>query len=281
MDPFNLIVDAPYLRWAVLAGAVGLVLFAARADLNWAKVVRQGALVTAAYFAYFLVRGLTEGSVERAVANAWRIVDLEEALGLFHEERLQARIVEYQWVVDLSNWIYIWGHWPVIVTVALWLLLRHERQFLLYRNAFLISGAIGLVIFATFPVAPPRLIDLNLVDTVTEHSRSYRVLQPPALVNQYAAVPSLHFGWNLLIGIALWQNSRFLATRVFAVTLPILMAFAIVLTGNHFIVDAFAGAAVALLGLLIAANWRRFRWRPAPSRSYEAQPRGNTAMSPR
>jgi membrane-associated phospholipid phosphatase len=281
MDPFNLIVDAPYLRWAALIGAIGFVLWAARGDVNWVKLGRQGALVIAAYFAYFLVRGMTEGSVERAVDNAWRVVDFEKAVGLFHEERMQAWIVEHQWMVDLSNWIYIWGHWPVIATVALWLLIRHEPQFRLYRNAFLISGGIGLLIFATFPVAPPRLIDLDLVDTVTRHSESYRVLQPPALVNQYAAVPSLHFGWNLLIGIALWRNSRLWPTRVFAVTLPILMVFAIVLTGNHYIVDAIAGAAVALLGLLIAANWRRLRWKPALRRSYDPQPRGKTAMFPR
>jgi len=281
LDPFSLVVDAPYLRWAAVLVAIGMVLYAARGELNWVHLGRQAALVVGAYFAYFLVRGLTEGSVERAVSNAWHVVDFERGLGIFHEGRMQSLIVDHQWLIDLSNWIYIWGHWPVIATVALWLLIRHESQFMLYRNAFLVSGAIGLVIFATFPVAPPRLIELDLVDTVTKHSHSYRVLQPPGLVNQYAAVPSLHFGWNVLIGIALFRNTRLLPARVFAVVLPVLMAFAIVLTANHFIIDAVAGAAVALVGLLIAANWNRLRWRPAFRRNYQPEPRGKTAMSPR
>jgi hypothetical protein len=275
------ILDAPLLRWTAVVLAAGGVLYAARHDLQWARLGRQAALVVAAYFAYFGVRGLTEGSVDFAVTNAWRLVELERSLGVFHEERLQSYIIGHQWMVDLANWIYIYGHWPVIGIVALWLLLRHERQFLLYRNAFLVSGAIGLVIFATFPVAPPRLIDLDLVDTVTKHSNSYRVLQPPALVNQYAALPSLHFGWNLLIGIALWRNSRWLVARAIAVVLPVLMALAIVLTGNHFIIDAFAGAAVALLGLAIAANGHRMKQMFSRRKDYEPKAAGRTAMSPR
>ncbi len=67
----------------------------------------------------------------------------------------------------------------------------------------MISGAVGMVIFATCPVAPPRMVDAGLVDTVTEHSSAYRLLEPPALVNQYAAMPSLPAGWDLLVGIAI------------------------------------------------------------------------------
>jgi hypothetical protein len=108
-----------------------------------------------------------------------------------------------------------------------------------------------------FPVAPPRLADIGLVDTVTQHSNAYRVLQPKAFTNQYAAVPSLHFGWDLLIGIALVTNARWLAVRVFGAVVPVLMFAAIVLTANHYIFDAIAGGAVALTGLGLAlANLR-------------------------
>jgi hypothetical protein len=84
------------------------------------------------------------------------------------------------------------------------------------------------------------------------YSHSYRVLQPPAFVNQYAAVPSLHFGWDLLIGIALITQSRWLAVRIAGAIIPLLMVSAIVLTANHYIFDALAGGAVALTGLAIA-----------------------------
>ena len=96
----------------------------------------------------------------------------------------------------------------------------------------LLSGAIGMVIFALWPVAPPRLADLGLVDTVTEYSRSYRVLQPPAFTNQYAAMPSLHMGWDLLIGLAIIVAASRLWVRVIGGLLPVLMGWAVVATAE-------------------------------------------------
>ncbi|MGE0309384.1 MAG: phosphatase PAP2 family protein, partial [Acidimicrobiia bacterium] len=124
--------------------------------------------------------------------------------------------------------------------------------YVVLRNAMFISGAIGLVIFATYPVAPPRLLPpgSGFIDTVTQWSTSYRVLQPPSLVNKYAAMPSLHAGWNLLVGIALWHAFTSKRVRTFAVASPLLMAFAVVATANHYVIDAIAGAALSLVGLV-------------------------------
>jgi membrane-associated phospholipid phosphatase len=150
----------------------------------------------------------------------------------------------------------------VIIAVGTWLSLRRPSSYTLLRNAFVISGAIGLVIFATFPVAPPRLANLAVVDTVTLHSYAYRVLQPPAFVNQYAAVPSLHFGWNLLIGLVLIRTASAWPWKVFGCILPVLMAYAVIATANHFILDVVAGAGMALTGLLFA--WCLQCMRPRP-----------------
>src|SRR6185312_9767346 len=110
------------------------------------------------------------------------------------------------------------------------------------RNAMLISGAIGLVIFTLFPLAPPRLAELGLVDTVTRSSDAYRVLQPTMFTNQYAAMPSLHVGWDLLVGLAILAAARGPLLRAFGAVMPVLMVAAVVLTANHYIVDAIAGA---------------------------------------
>ncbi len=206
-------------------------------------------IVAAAYFAYFLVRGATEGDFHQAVEHAELIRRFEGGLGLFVEPQLQAAVLDTQWIVDVSNWVYVWGHWPVIAGVAIWLYRSDHERYRLVRNAMLISGGIGLVIFTSFPVAPPRLADMGLVDTVVQRSDFYRVLQPPALTNQYAAVPSLHFGWNLLIGIAVFQSTTRLSGRVAGVLSPIAMFAAVVLTGNHYIVDTVVGGTVALVGL--------------------------------
>lgn len=223
---------------------------------SWPYAAREIVLIVFAYFLYFLVRGLTEGSPERAFINAADVIDIEERLGVAWEHEMQGWITGSQTMMALMNWVYIYGHWPVIAVVAFWLLIWHPREYQVVRNAFLISGGIGLIVFATYPVAPPRLLDIGLVDTVTEQSRVYRVLQPPALVNQYAAIPSLHFGWNLLIGIVLVWVARAPAARVFGLVMPPLMFLSIVMTANHFVIDGILGAAVALLGLGLAL-WLR------------------------
>jgi hypothetical protein len=240
---------------ARMAAAMAGILRAATAT----KVARELPLILFGYFAYFLVRGFTEGSYAQASNNAGKVIDLEKSFGFFWEPAIQERIVDHHWIVTLANWMYIWGHWPLIAGVAVWLIYRRPAAYSLFRNAFFISGAVGIVIFVLFPVAPPRLMaDIGVVDTVTEHSRAYRVLQPPAFVNQYAAVPSLHFGWDLLIGIALVWHARWLPVRIFGVIVPFLMLSAIVLTANHYIFDAMAGGVVALAGLAGAIALRAY-----------------------
>lgn len=226
---------------------------------RWLLVGRELGVAFLAALAYFGVRGFTEANAPEALRNAGRIEDLERALGMLIEPELQDLITHSTWMVNLVNWIYIWAHWPLIIVVAAWLIRFHPEMYRLTRNAFLVSGGLGLIVFATFPVAPPRLTELDVVDTVTQHSNAYRFLQPPAFTNQYAAMPSLHFGWNLLIGIAIFRvvDSRWV--KAIAVLIPVAMAVAVVLTANHYILDAVAGAAFALAGLWWAVVLSRRR----------------------
>ena len=247
---------SPHMLLALLIATVAVVAVAARriGPRRRKAFLREAGIVISAYFAYFVVRGATEGDVVSALRHARAIENLERSLGLFVEPALQAAIVGERWLVDLANWVYVWGHWPIIGLIAIWLYYSPPASYRLFRNAFLISGAIGLAIFMTFPTAPPRLAGLGLVDTVVQHSNFYHLLQPPQLTNQYAAFPSLHFGWNLLIGIALVVESPRRWLRLFGAALPVAMLAAVVLTANHYVIDAVAGAAVALIGLGLA--WR-------------------------
>lgn len=216
-------------------------------DLGW-----QLTLIAAAALLYFGVRGQTEGSESLAVTHGLDLLRFERSLGLDFEAALQELILPHRWAVTAANWIYIWGHWPVIAVTLVWLHRTRRLDFLVLRNALFFSGAIGLVIFMAYPVAPPRLLPAGFVDTVTELSTSYRVLQPPSLVNEYAALPSLHVGWNLLIGMAVFQAGSNRYARVVGVLSPVAMTAAVVLTGNHYVVDAVLGATVALAGLALA-----------------------------
>jgi len=226
-----------------------------------AFLARQAILSGSAALAYFGVRGLTEGGAAAAWRNADDVLRLERHLGLDVELGLQDIIGDRQFCVDLANWIYIWGHWPVVIATLVWLALKHRGAFYELRNAMFISGAIGLLIFAMFAVTPPRLFGPEYVDTVTNHSEAYRILQPPQLVNKYAAVPSLHFGWNLLVAIAWYRVRPVRWMAAAAVLMPLAMGFAVVATANHWVLDVVAGGATALAGLSLE-RWRRRRFDP-------------------
>lgn len=240
------------------------------------RLLPQAGIIAAAVAAYFLVRGATESAATEALRNARRVVDVERALGLYHEPGLQEALAGSPVVRTVLNWIYIWGHWPVIAVTLVWLARRSPEVFRRTRDAMMVSGGIGIVLFALFPVAPPRLADLGMADTVSLTSYSYRVLQPAAFTNQYAAMPSLHVGWNLLIGLAIVLTARRVVTRVAGVVMPTAMAFAVVLTANHYIVDALAGAA------LTVACWYLVARRPAARhRGTPAQPPEVVGATPR
>ena len=212
----------------------------------------QAGILVGAIIVYFGVRTLTEGSPATAARNADRIVDLEQSLGIHVESAMQGFVVDHDSLARLANWVYIWGHWPVIVAVLTWLVVRVPGRYTVYRDAMLISGLVGIVVFATFPVAPPRLLDLGMVDTVTEQSHAYRVLQPPSLVNQFAAMPSFHAGWDLLMGVALVREGRRIWVRVLGCLLPIAMGLSVVVTANHYLLDVVVGMGTVVGALVVA-----------------------------
>ena len=232
------------------------------------RAFREILVVAIAVLCYFTVRGVMDAREATALANADTVIALEQRLGLFWEPNLQRQALQINHLATIANWIYIWGHWPIIAVTLLWLLVRHRDVLSVYRNAMLISGAIGVICFALFPLAPPRFMEgLGFVDTVTLHSSAYRVLQPPSLTNQFAAMPSLHFGWNLLMGIAIWRHARGRLPRLFSAVMPMLMFVAIVLTANHYVLDGVAGMAVAVTGLGVASRFAARQRRTLPERA--------------
>lgn len=218
---------------------------------------RQVAIVIGAIAAYFGVRGLTEGNVHRSDDNARALLDLERSIGLDIEQWLQDLVGSSQVAVTLMNWIYIWLHWPVLIATLWWLLRTDRTRFVALRNAMIASGLIGMTLYMSLPLTPPRLLGTDYIDTVTLHSHSYRILQPPLFVNRYAAFPSLHFGWNLLAGIVWYGLARHSLGRAVAVLMPVAMGVAVVATANHWVLDVVGGGVVALTGKLAADAYTR------------------------
>jgi len=231
-----------------------------RSGANPSPVVREAAIVTAALVLYLFVRGLIRGREAAAFEHAAKLIDLERRLGIFWEPRLQAWSLDHAWLTTAANWIYVWTYWPVLAGTMVWLFARHRGVIAVYRNALLISGAIGLVCFALFPLAPPRFMGgRGFVDTVAIGSDAYAALYPSSVANWYAAMPSLHVGWTLLMGIALATRSPYRLVRAIGKVLPLAMFAATVLTANHYFADGLVGALVALVGLTAAWKLRNRR----------------------
>src|SRR3990172_2527796 len=121
-------------------------------------LLREALFVCPALLLYFLVRGLVHAEPAVAFAHAEQIVRFEKAVYLFHELWLQQQILRSNWSITLVNWVYIWLHWPFLVTGTAWLAIFHRDSYPTYRNAFLLSGAVGMLVFLTYPVAPPRFL---------------------------------------------------------------------------------------------------------------------------
>jgi PAP2 superfamily len=239
--------------------------------------IRELAIFSAGYLTYFGVRAVTEGSVAQAVANADWIDRVERFAGINWEHAAQAAVLGHDVLVRVANWIYIFGHWPLLLLAGVLLFRYRPHEYLVLRNVCLISGAVGLVIFALFPVAPPRLAGVG-IDTVTRYASGYRSVFPAALVNQYAAMPSFHAGWNVLLGIVIFRASERRALRGFAVLMPTAMVLAVVVTANHFILDVVVGTLIVVSTLLVVD--RRERRLLAPTLACDAAGRSHLRHRP-
>ncbi len=220
------------------------------------RYVREPVLVAVAYLLYYLVRHQAAQRTADAFQNAASLVQFEQSLGIFKELSMQAATLPSQGLTQLFNVIYFYGNFPLIILVGAWLFWKHPPLYSLIRNAFLASGAIALVVFLVFPVAPPRLIDAGFVDTL-RYTIAITYDNSPG-VNQFAAVPSMHVGWSLLLALGLFTAARGPLLRSVALLLPPAMIVATVVTGNHYLLDAAAGIMTAVTGLTIALLIQRY-----------------------
>ena len=236
---------------------------------RWAAVLRRHrsyrdvfeiALVALAFLLYFLVRGAVVDRHDAAFTNANHVIDVERAIGIFWEPRLQEIVLHCAWLISLFNFIYFWLDFPLIVAVGMWMYFFRRHEYTITRDAILLSGAISLVIYNFFPVMPPRLLPTGaFVGTIEKYNDlSYQAQSLRAFVNPYAAVPSLHFGWAMIIGGAMVATMRQPVLRAFGLLLPWAQLAAIVFTGNHYIIDAAAGCAVCVVGLALALALQRW-----------------------
>ncbi|HWX45329.1 MAG TPA: phosphatase PAP2 family protein [Solirubrobacteraceae bacterium] len=245
---------------------------------GWLDVLRQVLLFGTAYLCYGLVRGMVEGSATAAFQHARELIQMERTLHLFVEPSVQAWASSSRLMMDVSAWLYVNAQTTVTVGALIYLYLRHNRSFYFVRNMFMIAMAIALVGYVVFPTAPPRFMpEWGFFDSVSAftgmHLAGVHVLHAnpatSALLNLYAAVPSMHVAFALMIGWTLARLVRWRVLRVLWLLYPLLMTFVIVATANHFILDALLGALTAGVSAYGAGWLARARpavWRFVPAR---------------
>ena len=215
---------------------------------------RQLGLFVLADVCYETVRGIAEGSRSIAFANGQAIIDLERSTGTFFEPGFQAFFIAERWVLDLANFMYMNSHFLLTTGFLVWLYLRRNDNYYFVRNMFLIAMALALVGYTLLPTAPPRLFpEYGFVDTINDFSSvNHDSALVKIFVNPFAAVPSMHCAFALMIGIPGFLLSRHAAAKAFWSVYPLLVFWVVVVTGNHYWLDAAAGALVAAASALVA-----------------------------
>ncbi len=227
---------------------------------------------------YKLSRGLAIGDEATAFANAQKVIEWEYQLGILYELPIQEYFLDKITLVKIINWIYIKLHIPTTIIFFVWLFYKKRKHYLFIRNGFLVANVITLFFFVGFPCAPPRMINemaanpyavfggevlsnLNLIgiqlgegfiDTLNHISgiNLYKGINSK-LFNQFAAMPSMHFGNSLLIAFGVYLYAKNNLLRILVWIYPLFVLLVIVMTGNHFFLDAALGGIIVLFPYLM------------------------------
>ncbi|MFE0735994.1 phosphatase PAP2 family protein [Streptomyces sp. NPDC058855] len=248
-------------------------------------LLRELLLVTSLFLVYKLGRLFANGHEARAFRNADRVWDAERALRLPGEGAVQTLLLHGEPLIKAANTYYALVHFPATLAFLVWLYWRRPAHYLWSRRVLALLTAAALALHLTVPLAPPRLLAATgLVDTARVYGPSVYGATPEAdsMANQFAAMPSLHFGWALMVAIGLIAATRS-PWRVLWSAHPLLTLLVIVGTANHYWLDALA--ATALLGLALALVRPPGRRTTSPPRPHAGSPEAparasRTAASP-
>lgn len=213
-------------------------------------VLTEVGFVGAGLACYLVVRWYTLDSTDEAISNAGDVLRLERLLGLDWEHAIQDATMSVPGLSAFFTLIYVWGYLPALVGITLWLYVRHRESYVTMRNALLASGVVGLVVYAVYPCAPPWIGGGHgFTDTVAEGSFA-SVARPPGITNHLGAIPSFHVGWVILAGLVVLRVASSRTLRVLCFLYPALMGYAVISTGNHWVLDIPAGVVLAIVGML-------------------------------
>ena len=222
------------------------------------RYVREILLVAALFLIYKVGRSLTAGDAQVAIVHAYDVWDVERWLRLPDELDLQQLFLQWPRVIKVANAYYAWVHFPVTAVFLVWLYRRDHPGYVRIRNVMVLLTMSALALHVLVPLAPPRMLgSLGFVDTGALYGQSvYDSGAGAAISNQFAALPSLHVGWALVVayGIITQLHTRW---RWLALLHPALTTFVVVTTANHFWIDAIVAALILAVALAVVRPARR------------------------
>jgi hypothetical protein len=230
-------------------------------------------LLVGLFLIYRLGRLAITGHDDLAIANAWHVWDLERALRFPNEETVQDWVLQWHGLVKAANWYYVGVHFPATIAFLAWGWLRRPpAEYRWARRLIIMLTGFSLVLHIAMPLAPPRMLpSLGFVDTMSVFGPSAYSGDAATVSNQFAAMPSLHVGWALLIAVVVIRTAKS-RWRWATIAHPILTTAVVVVTANHYWIDAVVAALLLGLVLLITPRpsavppsrlWRRLKRRQA------------------
>jgi membrane-associated phospholipid phosphatase len=235
-------------------------------------LARQWLLFGGAYYLYRLVRGLVDGHANIAYQHARDIVDFERDIHAFVETDVQHWAIANPFFIHLADWMYVNSHFLVTTSFLVWLYVARNHSYYFVRNMFLVSMLFALVGYLAFPAAPPRFLpEWGFQDTVADLVGKGTADGATVLYNPYAAMPSMHVAFALMVAVPALRLVRNRLLKVVWSFYPLFVTFVVIATGNHFWLDAAVGAVVAAVSALVAVSaFGRVRpeawaWRTAPA----------------
>jgi hypothetical protein len=241
-----------------------------------ADLVRQLVLFCGAYWLYRLVRGMVYDQSVVAFQHARDLIHLERTVHVFVEPSVQAWTMGTGFLDDTASWMYLNSHFVVTTCTLAFVYLFRNEHFYFVRNMFMVAMGFALIGYVIFPTAPPRMLpEFGFVDSVANFT-GVSESSVDALFNPFAAVPSMHVCFALMLSFPMIRMARRAWVKVLWATYAPVVSFVVVATGNHWVFDAFTGALVAAVSAVAAqtlfarARPEAWAWQPglaAPARA--------------
>jgi membrane-associated phospholipid phosphatase len=226
----------------------------AKLPQGWGDAGRQLAILVFVDVAYELVRGIADRQRSEAIANGQHVISFERSIHGLFEPSVQAFFLPAHWLIDVANQLYLNAQFSIALGFLVWLYLFRNDSYYFVRNMFVVAMGFALIGYTLYPTAPPRMFPGDgFVDTIVDFSKvNHDSSLAKIFINPYAAVPSMHCAFAAMIGVTGVRVCRHWWSKAWWALWPLLIAWVVIVTGNHYWLDVVLGWTVAAASALVA-----------------------------